>query len=105
MFIERGLTRLHISEIDCAFPPPALRRVIDLRYILAGQNGEPPFGYPGSFSEDTVELLKKHGYTASFGGHEGYLTSRSDRFALPRIVIHRGIHSERFRLIVSGCQL
>lgn len=62
-----------------------------------------PFGYPGSFDAVTTRLLWEHGYEASFGGHWGTLGSESDLWALPRMVVHRGIDFRRFQLFVSGC--
>jgi peptidoglycan/xylan/chitin deacetylase (PgdA/CDA1 family) len=81
------------------------KRVLEERLGVPVRTFSVPFGYPGSFNQDTVDLLRKHGYTASFGGHVGYLSARSDRLAMPRIVIHRGIDFDRYRLIVSGCMV
>lgn len=81
------------------------------KQILEKEIGQPvryfsvPFGYPGSFNRETVELLQEHGYEASFGGHLGYLTPRSDRFAMPRFPMNNGVDFERFRLIASGCYI
>lgn len=61
-----------------------------------------PFGYPGSFNSTTLALLQRHGYAAAFGGHRGYLTAKSDPYAMPRIVIHRGFTFPRFQAAVSG---
>lgn len=79
------------------------KRILESRLGVEVKFFSVPFGYPGSFDADTVELLREHGYVASFGGHEGYLTARSDLYAMPRLVIHRGVDFERFRLLVSGC--
>lgn len=81
------------------------KRILEQRLGSAVRYFSVPFSYPGSFDQETVRLLQHHGYEGSFGGHVGYLSARSDRYAMPRIVIHRGVSFERFRLMVSGWYL
>ena len=46
-----------------------------------------PYGTPGSYTEETVEILKEAGFSCGLTGVEGKVDCRADRFQLRRVSI------------------
>jgi peptidoglycan/xylan/chitin deacetylase (PgdA/CDA1 family) len=62
-----------------------------------------PNGLPADYRGDQVEMLSRAGYSCAVASHFGYVTSESNRFALPRIGdVFRDM--TRFRLEVDGLE-
>ncbi len=62
-----------------------------------------PNGLPSDYRRDHLEMLARAGYSCAVASHFGYVTSASNRFALPRIGgVFRGM--ARFRQEVDGLE-
>jgi peptidoglycan/xylan/chitin deacetylase (PgdA/CDA1 family) len=58
-----------------------------------------PNGLPADYRRDQVEMLARAGYSCGVASHFGHVTSRSNRFALPRVGdVFRGMSGFRRQL-------
>jgi hypothetical protein len=64
------------------------------------------FAYPFTFADDASKAaVRQAGYCAAFGGRVGWIDRRSDRFALPRVMILASDRGWRFHLRIHAPRL
>ncbi|MGH7896657.1 MAG: polysaccharide deacetylase family protein [Candidatus Binatia bacterium] len=61
-----------------------------------------PFGWDGSYTNETKALAKRAGYAAAFVCDQGYLEDSDDEFALKRMGVSADTPLWKFKLMLSG---
>lgn len=74
----------------------------DLQLSRSKLNNTPYFAYPfGKFSDHTIELLKKAGFTMAFTTKQGMVYPGTDYYRVPRYEINSPITDARFKFLAG----
>lgn len=90
--VEIGAHSVHHPNLKSVSKEVALEEIIKSKEMLENELGTRivSFAYPyGGYNAETVDIVKKAGYTNAVGTHGGLIVNQSNRFVLFRI--HPGV--------------